>query len=112
MASGSTANALLNEKSGNSGTGRLDGMPPNRVPIVSTGKAKNVAIREHRTTAIRIPGQDGRHRRCARITNTVNKDSATAAGVMEPADSARTVTFGTKADGSLATRESPKKSLI
>ncbi len=37
-AAGSTACALANVNSGRAGIGMPDGMPPNRVPIVSTGK--------------------------------------------------------------------------
>src|SRR6185503_3539208 len=48
--------------SGSRGTGRLLGTPPNRVPIVSTGRCSKATAAEAATTAISIPGQPGRER--------------------------------------------------
>jgi hypothetical protein len=63
IASGSTARIFSNENAGSAGIGNCRGMPPKRVPMVSTGRASAQAANAARTTAIKIPGQCGRSRR-------------------------------------------------
>ena len=62
MASGSTACMAARSKAGSAGRGSERGMPPKRVPIVSTGSARTAAATEATATAISMPGQDGRQR--------------------------------------------------
>ncbi len=63
IASGRTACAFASEKAGHEGCGSCRGIPPKRVPIVSTGSANAQVARAAATTAIKIPGQFGRSRR-------------------------------------------------
>ena len=80
MASGKTAIIFANVTSGMLGKGNVRGIPPNRLPIVSTFRWSNAAAQDARTTAISNPGHVGRKRRRIRIMAIVAVAIATAAG--------------------------------
>ena len=56
-------NQVAYEIGGRRGTGKPCGMPPNRLPIVSTGRWNSQAATAASTTAISMPGQFGAKRR-------------------------------------------------
>ena len=62
IASGSTACAFASENAGSAGSGNSRGMPPKRVPMVSTGSDSAQVASAATATAIRMPGQVGRQR--------------------------------------------------
>ena len=66
IASGRTARAFSSENGGQAGQGNCRGMPPKRVPMVSTGNDSAQAAMAATTTAIRMPGQFGRSFRSRR----------------------------------------------
>lgn len=66
-ASGSTACILSEENGGKAGSGNELGMPPKRVPMVSTGSLSKNTSTEPVATAIRIAGQLG----LKRLTPTI-----------------------------------------
>ena len=110
-ASGRTASALSAEKAGSSGSGRELGMPPNRVPIVSTGSPRTQLATAAAPTAISSAGQCGRARRTARISPTVIRVTAAAAGLIVGSASESAISLGTMAPGSLPSRVRPSNSL-
>ena len=57
MALGSSASSLGPEISGRAGQGRLEGMPPKREPMVSSGREKAAVAPAASATAISMPGQ-------------------------------------------------------
>ena len=69
------------DTSGSRGAGSDAGMPPNCVPIVSTGTPSNAVAAAAPPTAISMPGQRGRSDFRPRMTATVASESPTANGV-------------------------------
>jgi hypothetical protein len=57
IASGSTAFAFSNENAGSAGEGNSRGMPPKRLPMVSTGSDSAAVAIAASTTAIRMPAR-------------------------------------------------------
>src|SRR6187402_972922 len=82
IASGSTAVAFASENAGKAGDGSSRGMPPKREPTVSTGSDSTVQATAASTTAIRMPGQDGRQRRKPAMMAMLAMATATADGLM------------------------------
>ena len=111
-ASGRTACILARLMAGRLGAGSIDGMPPKRVPIVSTGKPKAQAATDVATTAISMPGQCGRHRFSPAIRPIVAKASATVAGLTVPKAGASASILAISSPGSLPCSVSPNSSLI
>ena len=59
-AAGRTSTTLAVEKAGSCGSGRVCGMPPKRVPMVSTGRPAKAAASAAAATAMMKAGQCGR----------------------------------------------------
>ena len=109
-ASGSTACTFSSEKSGRCGDGSSAGMPPKRLPMVSTGKAKAKVATAATATAISMPGQCGLSFLAPTIRPMVSSDSATAAGLIVSSDRASVSILAMKAAGSLPSSLSPSRS--
>jgi hypothetical protein len=86
-------------------------MPPNRVPIVSTGRPKTYAASAAAATAISMPGQEGRSRLSPRMTPIVRAATPTAAGLTVPAASPSATSFSISSPGSLPGSARPNNSL-
>src|SRR5882757_4577297 len=78
IASGSTALTFSSENTGKAGDGNSRGMPPKRLPMVSTGSDSAALATAANTTAIRMPGQDGRQRRKPAMMTMLAMAMATA----------------------------------
>ena len=74
IAAGSTATIRASEISGRAGSGRDEGIPPNRVPMVSTGRSIRVLATATTPIAISMPGHFGRHVRMPRMRAMVTSD--------------------------------------
>jgi hypothetical protein len=111
IASGSTACAFCSENAGNAGDDSSRGMPPKRLPIVSTGNDSAQVSIAASTTAIRMPGQDGRKRRSAAMTTMLTTATAMAAGLAVRSPPASAMSLGTNSPGSFADSVIPPRSL-
>ena len=100
MASGSAARIVSSESGGREGNGSDPGMPPNRLPIVSIGSLRTKATTAQSTTATKMPGQAGRHRRSPTIMAMLAKATATAAWLIVPSAAASACSLGMKSGGS------------
>ena len=69
---------LLQRERGHAGNGNCRGMPPKRVPMVSTGSDSAQAASAATTTAIRMPGQCGRSFRSTTMMAMLTAATATA----------------------------------
>jgi hypothetical protein len=110
-ASGSTAIASSGVNAGRAGTGKVRGIPPKRVPSVSTGRPNKAAASEARHTAISMPGHDGRQRLSAAIAPIVTSEIATAARLTVPAALPSATSLGSRSPGSWPARLRPNSSL-
>src|SRR5689334_534207 len=95
IASGNTAVAFAIENAGKAGEGNSRGMPPKREPMVSTGSENAAHTTAANTTAIRIPGQDGRQIRKAAMMAMLTTATATADGLTLSRPPASVSSFGT-----------------
>ena len=77
-AAGSSAMQRARSSDGSAGRGRLDGTPPKRLPMVSTGKPNSATAPEASTTATRKPGALGASLRSPTISPTQARASARA----------------------------------
>ena len=111
IASGSTACALANENSGSAGAGSIDGMPPKRLAMVSTGSANAHVTTAAAATAINMPGQCGRTRFSPKIAPIVSTASASAPTLMVGKARASTSALAMISPGSLPAIVSPSRSL-
>ncbi len=111
-ASGSTAWIFASVISGNDGIGLLRGMPPKRVPMVSTGSASSAAATAVITTAISIAGHVGFHRRTSAMMAMVATETLTAPGLMVPLACASASSLGISSPGSLPDSVMPSRSRI
>ncbi len=110
-ADGSTFQARPGANTGRTGAGRLPGMPPNRVPMVSTGSLSSAARTEAAMTAISMPGKLGRSRRTAKMRPAEPSPMARAVGFIVQRAPPSTASFGKKAPGSATDSFSPPRSL-
>ena len=90
--------------------GSPPGIPPNRLPIVSTGRLARVATIVPPSSAISVGGTRGANRTTAIMVSSDTDASAVAAGEKDPASAARTWTRPRKSPGTCCTAM-PKKSL-
>jgi hypothetical protein len=111
MASGSTARAFSSENDGHAGQGNSRGMPPKRVPMVSTGNDNAQVASAATTTAIRIPGQAGRSFRRPIMMAMQIPETATADKLAVCNPRARTSSFGINSPGSFVVSVIPSRSL-
>ena len=112
MASGSTAMTLTSVTDGNDGHGNDCGMPPKRVPMVSTGSDSSAAATAVTMTAISMPGHVGRSFRKVAMIAMVTIDIATAAPLAVPAARASASSLGISAPGSWPDSVMPNRSRI
>lgn len=110
IASGSTAFAFSNENAGSAGDGNARGMPPKRLPMVSIGSDSTAVAIAASTTAIRIPGQDGRQIRKAAMMAMLTSATPSADGLMVFRPPASATSFGTNALGSFPASVMPERS--
>ncbi len=110
MASGSTARAFSSETCGHDGHGICAGMPPNRVPMVSTGSDSAKVASAATTTAIRMPGHSGRSFRTITMMAMQRIETAMAAALAVCSERASTSSFGSSSPGSFAASEMPRRS--
>ncbi len=103
-AEGSTLSSSARSTCGSRGVGRVWGMPPKRVPIVSIGSRSRAASTEAATTAISMAGQFGRARRRPKIRAAEPAPNARLAGLIVPIARPRTRSLGKKAPGSAPAR--------
>ena len=111
IASGSTACILARSKTGNAGKGSERGMPPKRVPIVSTGSDRATAAIEAAATATSMPGHDGRARFSPTMMTTVSSAMRIAEGLNVPQAAASAFSLGMSSPGSLPSSDRPNSSL-
>ena len=111
IASGSTACMAAKSKAGSAGKGSERGMPPKRVPIVSTGSASAAAATEATATPISMPGQDGRQRFSPAMVAMVSKATRIADGLNVPHAAVSALSFGISSPGSLPSSDRPNSSL-
>jgi len=111
IASGSTARAFSIETTGHAGHGNACGMPPNRVPMVSTGNDSAHAAIAATATAIRMPGQAGRHVLSPMMIAMLTAATAMAEKLAVCSAPASASSFGTSSPGSFAS-VMPNRSLI
>ena len=97
---GNTSKTLSTDSSGSRGAGRDEGMPPKRLPIVSTGKPNNAVTTAAEATAIRKAGHFGRQRRSAWMEPTASAATAQAHGFAVGSASASAASFGNSGPGS------------
>lgn len=109
-ADGSTAAIPSADSTGRCGASSELGMPPNRVPMVSTGRPSSQAATAADATAISIAGQCGRQRRSAAMRPIVTAESAAAGMLKLGSASPRAASFGMSGPGSLASVR-PSRSL-
>ncbi len=111
-ASGSTANTLSGEKSGSAGAGRLEGMPPNWVPMVATGRPNSAAARLAAATAISRFGQPGARRLTPTMMPMVSTERPSAATFKVGSAWVSTSSLGMISAGSFTLSVRPSRSLI
>ncbi len=109
---GSTATILPQARSGSSGMGIVDGIPPKREPIVSTRKSSKAAANEASATAISNPGQCGRYRLSPSAAPMVRRASSSVTESKVGNASHRTGSFSRIGAGSGPRKTKPKRSLI
>jgi hypothetical protein len=100
IAAGKTAMISSTDGFGSLGNGRVEGMPPNFVPIVSTERSSSPVAAAVKPTATSIPGQCGRSLRSPRMMATVTTDSPAAVGVRLVRASQRAGSFFSNSPGS------------
>ncbi len=83
-ASGKTCSTRSTETTGSAGAGKPSGMPPNRVPIVSTGSPSTATASAAAATATSIPGAVGRSRLSTTTIAIVASAKARATGLTVP----------------------------
>ena len=111
IASGSTARTFSSENTGHAGEGNCRGMPPKRVPMVSTGSDSAHVASAATTTAIRMPGQCGRSLRSTTMMAMLTAATATAETLAVCSPRASTSSFGINSPGSFVVSVMPNKSL-
>jgi len=111
IASGNTASTFATENVGNAGKGNSRGMPPQRVPMVSTGMLKAQVTMAAMTTAIRMPGQVGRNRFNPMMIRIYSAASTIADTLAVGTPCASAISFGSSSPGSLAVKVIPNRSL-
>ena len=111
MASGSTACTASSENTGQVGAGKWRGMPPKRVPMVSTGSESAQVPNAATATAIRMPGQVGRSFLSATIMRMLTLATAIAETFAVGNPCASVSSFGMSWPGSLAASLMPSSSL-
>jgi hypothetical protein len=111
IASGNTARAFSSENSGHAGQGNCRGMPPKRVPTVSTGSDNAHVANAATTTAIRMPGQAGRSFRRKMMIAMLTAARATAEKLAVPSPPANASSFGRNSPGSFVASVIPSRSL-
>jgi hypothetical protein len=87
-------------------------MPPNLVPMVSTGRASAVAASDATVTAISMFGQPVRVRRSQRISTITTAATAAAEAFTVPIAPPNAANFGMIAPGSFPSSVRPSNSLI
>ncbi len=110
-ASGSTACAFSSEKAGSAGHGNSRGMPPKRLPMVSTGNDSAQVTTAAHATAINRPGQVGRNFRNRAMMAMLAAETAMAETLAVGSPPASAMSFGINAPGSLPVSVMPKRSL-
>ena len=111
IASGSTVHAFSSENAGQAGNGNSLGMPPKRVPMVSTGSDSAHVANAAAATANRMPGQVGRHWRSTAMMAMLNTATLTAEALTVGSPRASASSFGINSPGSLPVRVMPSRSL-
>ena len=112
IAAGSTAVTPARLIAGRCGAGSMLGMPPKRLPIVSTSSPADQASSEVMVTAMRKPGHAGRATRRATMIATPSSETSSASGFSVGSACASATSLGTKAPGSLPSSVRPNSSLI
>ena len=109
---GSTAMSFSWLSSGRDGIGRVLGMPPKRVPMVSTGNSRKAARAALAVTVISKPGQWGR--KCLRtiMVRIVSRERPSVIGSAVGRFSQSTGSFSSIGPGSASVSLSPVSSLI
>ena len=92
--------AFASENAGSAGDGNSRGMPPKRLPMVSTGSDSAAVAIAASTTAIRMPGQDGRQRRKPAMMAMLTTATPSADGLTVCRPPASAASFGTNSLGS------------
>ena len=110
MASGSTACILARLKAGIAGAGRLLGMPPKRVPMVSIGRFRTTVSTAASPTATSMPGQCGFQRLRPRMVPMDSTAIAAAATLIVPIAPPSAISLGSSSPGSLPGSVSPSRS--
>ena len=110
MAEGRISGRRARSNFGKAGEGRLSGIPPNFVPIVSTGRSKPQTASPARITPARRKGKVGATLRMASIKPRQATDRPMAAGLALARASQSAASLG-KTEAGSALRASPNRSL-
>jgi hypothetical protein len=110
-AAGKSSCTLSSDSIGRCGAGIACGMPPKRLPIVSTGNPTSQTTREARPTVIRKAGQCGLKRRTVRMAAIASTETARAAAFTVGSAAASAWSFGTIGPGSPLGKVRPSSSL-
>ena len=111
-ASGTSPGSSSGRNAGTCSSGRPVGMPPKRLPMVSTGRPSSQAARVPPSSATTAGGTRSVRRRTPNSTTSVTAPSAAVAGATVGSASQRTFMRSTNSPGAAPSVERPRKSLI